>query len=135
MAHFAELDQNNVVLRVVVIDNRELTDPSGQENEELGIAFCKKTFGLGTNWKQTSYNGSFRGFYAGIGYTYREDLDAFIGISPHPSWILDTETLRWKAPIPEPSLTPEQIEQGCYYEWNEQDQSWVLITPTPQNQL
>ena len=71
MAHFAELDANNVVLRVIVVDNKDTSDVNGVEKEYIGAAFCEKLFG-GT-WKQTSYNGNFRKNYAGIGYTYYAD--------------------------------------------------------------
>ena len=77
MAHFARLDENNVVTQVIVVDNKDITDPhTGEEDEILGIAFCKKL--LGGKWVQTSYNNNFRKRYAGIGYTYDKALDAFI---------------------------------------------------------
>lgn len=133
MAHFAELDQNNVVLRVIVIGNEETHDVNGNENEELGIAFCRRLFGLNTNWRQTSYNGKIRFRYAGIGYTYDEVLDAFIQPKPYPSWILDPATADWTAPIPKPELTPEEIAQGYYYTWDEENQNWLLHVPQPQN--
>ena len=77
MAHFAQLDENNVVTQIIVVDNRDITDPhTGQEDEILGIAFCKKL--LGGNWKQTSYNNNSRVRYAGIGYSYNAALDAFV---------------------------------------------------------
>lgn len=76
MAHFAELDENNIVTRVIVIHNNELLDESGNELEQKGIDFCIAHYG-GT-WVQTSYNGNFRGSYAGIGYTYDKTLDEFI---------------------------------------------------------
>ena len=133
MAHFAELDQNNVVLRVIVIGNEETHDVNGNENEELGIAFCRRLFGLDTNWRQTSYNGNIRFRYAGIGYTYEEVLDAFIQPKPYPSWILDPTIADWIAPIPKPELTPEEIAQGYYYTWDEDNQNWLLHVPEPQN--
>lgn len=129
MAHFAELDQNNIVTAVVVIDNVQITDVNGIESEELGIAFCRRLFGVNTNWKQTSYNGNIRFRYAGIGYTYDPTLDAFITPKPYPSWILDPATADWKAPIPMPELTPEEIEAGYYYTWDEANQNWVLNLP------
>lgn len=75
MAHFAELDENNVVLRVIVVHNNELLDADGVEQEALGQAFCTNL--LGGNWKQTSYNGNFRKNYAGIGFTYDPVLNEF----------------------------------------------------------
>ena len=76
MAHFAELDENNVVLRVIVVHNNELLDADGVEQEALGQAFCTNL--LGGNWKQTSYNGTFRKNFAGLGYTYDPVLDEFV---------------------------------------------------------
>lgn len=75
MAHFAEIDENNVVLRVIVVHNNELLDENGIEQEQLGIQFCQNLFG--GMWKQTSYNSNFRGIYAGIGYIYNPILDIF----------------------------------------------------------
>jgi hypothetical protein len=75
MAHFAELNENNVVTRVIVVHNNELLD-NGVESEAKGIAFCKSLFG--GEWVQTSYNSNFRENFAGIGYTYDQELDAFI---------------------------------------------------------
>lgn len=76
MAHFAELNDDNKVLRVIVVHNNELLDQNGNENEQKGIDFCVNHFG--GRWVQTSYNGSFRGCYAGVDYTYDETLDTFI---------------------------------------------------------
>ena len=76
MAHFAELDSNNVVLRVIVVDNSECMDKDGNEVEAIGVAFCTKLFG--GNWKQTSYNARFRHNYASAGFIYDAVLDAFI---------------------------------------------------------
>jgi hypothetical protein len=75
MAHFAQLDDNNVVLRVIVVHNNDCKDAEGNESEAVGVAFCQSL--LGGNWKQTSYNGNMRGMYAGIGYTYNPILDVF----------------------------------------------------------
>jgi len=75
MAHFAQLDENNVVLRVIVVHNNECLDADGNESEAVGVAFCQNL--LGGNWKQTSYNGNMRGRYAGTGYTYNPTLDVF----------------------------------------------------------
>jgi len=78
MAHFAQLDENNVVMQVIVVNNAELLDESGQESEAKGIAFCQSLFG-GT-WKQTSYNANFRGKYAGVGDKYDPVVDEFIAL-------------------------------------------------------
>ena len=77
MAHFAQLDENNIVLQVIVVNNNELLD-NGVESEAKGIAFCQSIFGANTIWKQTSYNSNFRGTYAGIGYTYDPINDIFV---------------------------------------------------------
>lgn len=118
MAHFAELDANNVVLRVIVVSNVNTSTLDGTENESIGIAFCQQLFG--GNWKQTSYNGNFRKRYAGIGYTYDAALDAFITPQPYPSWTLDPVTTNWVAPVPYPT-------DGKDYTWNETTQSWDAI--------
>jgi hypothetical protein len=76
MAHFAKLDENNVVLQVIVVHNNEMLDSTGVEQEALGQAFCTNL--LGGNWKQTSYNGNIRKNYAGVGFTYNPMLDEFI---------------------------------------------------------
>jgi hypothetical protein len=77
MAHFAKIE-NNIVSQVIVINNEVITDENGVEQEQLGIDFCKSLFGKDTNWIQTSYNGSFRGKFAGIGDIYDSDNDEFI---------------------------------------------------------
>ena len=79
MSHFAELDENNVVLRVIVVNNTELLDANGVEQEALGQAFCTNLFG--GNWKQTSYNGNIRKRYAGVGFTYDPTLDEFVPLN------------------------------------------------------
>lgn len=116
MAHFAELDENNVVLRVIVVSNADTSDANGVEKEYIGAAFCERLFG-GT-WKQTSYHGNFRKRYAGIGFTYNADLDAFIAPKPYPSWTLDEELCDWVAPIPAP-------ENAGMHHWDESIQQWV----------
>lgn len=122
MAHFAELDSNNIVLRVIVVSNKETTDANGNEIESIGAAFCESLFG-GT-WKQTSYNGSFRKNYAGIGFAYRADLDAFVPPKPYPSWVLDQNTAQWQAPVPMPpdAFTGNPLK---IYLWDEATLSWV----------
>lgn len=116
MAHFAELDANNVVLRVIVVGNKDTADASGVEKEHIGAAFCERLFG-GT-WKQTSYNGNVRKNYAGIGYTYRADIDAFVPPKPYPSWILVEEIAQWTAPVPMPT-------DDKRYSWDEPTLSWI----------
>lgn len=120
MAHFAELDNNNIVTRVIVINNNELLDKDGNEVEQKGIDFCKTLFGQDTQWVQTSYNGNFRKNYASGGGTYNKELDAFIAKKPYASWILNTDNCRWEAPIAKP-------DQDKFYVWNEDILNWVEI--------
>ena len=122
MAHFAQLDANNVVTRVIVVANKDTADANGVEEEHIGVAFCEKLFG-GT-WKQTSYNGNMRKNYAGIGYTYNADIDAFAPPKPFASWVLNNETAQWEAPIPMPT-------DGKMYTWDEATTSWKETESTP----
>ena len=138
MAHFAQLDENNVVTQVIVVSNEDISDVNGNEVEEIGVAFCKKLLGANTNWKQTSYNNNMRVRYAGIGYTYNEELDAFIPPQPFASWTLDTDTADWVSPVvPAPELTEAEIEARSFYRWDEDEyqadniNGWVLFTPEP----
>jgi len=118
MAHFAKLDENNVVLQVNVVDNENLLDSNGIEQEEVGIAFLVQWSGGYANWKQTSYNGNIRKNYAGIGYVYDAVRDAFIPPKPYESWVLNEDTCTWESPVPYP-------EDGNYYVWDEATTSWV----------
>lgn len=127
MAHFAELDENNVVLRVVVIANADTHDINGIESEEIGIATCKKLFGVNTRWRQTSYNDGMRKRFAGVGSTYDEVLDAFVPPKVFSSWVLNTEEASWEAPVPMPQLTEEERAQGYRYTWNEDIVNWEKI--------
>jgi hypothetical protein len=132
LAHYAQLDENNIVTQVIVVANSDITDENGNEVEEIGIAFCKKLLGEDTNWKQTSYNNKIRVRYAGIGYSYNEELDAFVAPKPFASWLLDTETADWVSPIgPAPALTEAEIEARSFYVWDEENGVWKLITPEP----
>ena len=122
MAHFCKLDENNVVTEVHVVANRDTSDANGVEKEYIGQAFLEKLFG-GT-WKQTSYNGNIRKNYAGIGYTYNADIDAFVPPQPFASWLLNEETAQWEAPTP----MPEDAGTGeppKVYSWDEATTSWV----------
>jgi hypothetical protein len=118
MAHFAEIDANNVVLRVIVVANRDTADVNGVEKEHIGAAFCEKLFG-GT-WVQTSYNSNFRKNYAGIGHTWDAARDAFIPPKPFPSWVLNEDTCQWQAPIAMP-------DDGQRYVWDEATTSWFVM--------
>jgi hypothetical protein len=115
MAHFCELGPNNEVLRVIVVDNRDTSDASGIEKEHIGAAFCERL--LGGRWVQTSYNGNKRKNYAGQGYIFDEQRDAFIPPKPFASWVLIEETCQWKAPVDAPN-------DGQMYSWDEATTSW-----------
>ena len=110
MAHFAEINQNNVVLRVLVTDNN---DPNGDEGLQWLID------NLGGTWIKTSYNSTIRKNFASIGYTYDYERDAFIPPKPYPSFQLDEETCQWNAPTPYPT-------DGFTYTWNEAELAWEL---------
>jgi hypothetical protein len=120
MAHFAELNSENVVLRVIVISDTDCPDPA-PDNEAAGQAFIADVLGLAGEWKQTSYNGNFRGRYASAGYTYDESRDAFIPPQPFPSWTLDEATFQWAAPVPYP-------DDGEPYVWDENLLNWTPAT-------
>lgn len=118
MAHFAKLDENNIVIEVHAVHNNELLDENGNESELKGIEFLTNWSGGYSNWKQTSYNGNIRKNYAGIGYMYRADIDAFIAPQPYPSWTLDANA-KWQAPVDIPT-------DGDRYSWDEATTSWIL---------
>jgi hypothetical protein len=117
MAHFAKLDNNNNVLEVIVVNN-DVLDPINEE--QSGVDFLTEWSEGYTNWKQTSYNGSFRKNFAGIGCIYDSVRDAFIHPKPHNSWILNSETCQWESPVKYPN-------DGNFYLWDEVNQSWNLI--------
>lgn len=126
MAHFAELDENNKVLQVLVVSNN-ITTVDGVENEQLGIDFLNDLLPDSGTWVQTSYNRNFRFNYAGRSYTYDASNDAFYAPQPFPSWALD-ENFRWQPPVAQPVVEPN--EDGLidtFYEWNEETQTWDQI--------
>ena len=109
MAHFAELDENNIVVQVLVTDN---------DHPNEGYDWLVDTFG--GRWVQTSYNATFRKNFAGTGFTYDEDRDAFIAPKPFESWTLDEETCQWVAPVAYPT-------DGKIYTWNEENTNWEEV--------
>lgn len=111
MSHWAEVNENNIVVRVLVCDNN---DPNGDE----GYQWLVDT--LGGRWVKTSYNNNIRVRYAGVGYSYDERLDAFIAPKPYNSWILDDATADWVSPVPYP-------QDGKRYIWNEQELRWDVF--------
>lgn len=118
MAHFAQLDENNKVVQVVVLDNNDCLDENGNESEQVGVSLCKQLFGEDTNWLQTSYNASIRKSYAGVGFTYDSLKDAFIPPKPFQSWIFDEDIRQWHAPVPHP-------QDGGFYSWDENTLNWI----------
>lgn len=111
MAHFAEIDSNNIVVRVLVVPD---------DAEDRGQDYLANDLGLGGTWVQTSYNARIRKNYAGIGFTYDAERDAFIAPKPFDSWLLDEETCQWKAPVEYPT-------DGVMYKWNEDNKDWEAI--------
>ena len=118
MAHFAKLNDYNMVIEVVVVDNETL-DP--QNEEASGIAFLTEWSGGYTNWKQTSYNGTFRKNFAGKDSFYDALRDAFIMPKPYPSWIFNEDKCIWECSVPFPT-------DGKAYKWDEDTLSWVELT-------
>jgi hypothetical protein len=117
MAYFAQIDDNNIVVQVIRVNDSDCQNSDGFEDENVGIDFCKSLIGQETNWKQTSYNAKIRKHYAGIGYIYDQENDAFYAPQPYSSWILNETTFIWEAPIAVP--TDNKI-----YEWNEANEEW-----------
>jgi len=129
MASFAKLGLNGKVIEVQSVNNEVLHDANGVEQENIGIDFLTQLTGWAI-WKQTSYNTRsgthknggtpFRKNFAGVGYTYDEDRDAFIPPRPYPSWTLNETTCLWDPPVVKP-------DDGQNYEWNETNQTWDLV--------
>jgi hypothetical protein len=122
MAHFAEIGLDNVVQQVIVVDNAELLDENGVEQESIGREFCRNL--LGGTWIQASFNSQFRKNFAGAGYIYDSVRDAFIPPKPYPSWALEEQTCQWVAPVPMP-------EGNKLYCWDENSLAWVEATTQP----
>ena len=146
MAHFAKLGANGKIIAVLTLDNKDMLNADGVEDESVGQHYLERHNNWPAQmWIQTSYNTSqnkhssgdnskaFRGNYAGINYTWDEDNQIFWPKKPYASWVQDTTTASWKSPIGDaPALTAEQQSQneadthGWYYVWNEANQSWDL---------
>lgn len=116
MAHFAEIDSNNIVLRVLVVGNDQII-VDGEESEQAGKDLLSNL--LGGTWVQTSYNANFRKNFAGIGYEWRADLDGFVGAKPYESWVLNETTCQWEAPTAYPNDDNDYI-------WNENTETWDI---------
>lgn len=119
MAHFAQIDSDNIVTQVIVVSNNDCGGGDFPASEEIGAAFCHNL--LGGTWKQTSYNNNFRKRYAGIGYTYDAERDAFIAPKPYPSWALNETTCDWEAPVARPDTG--------FWVWNEEELQWDEVVP------
>ena len=146
MAHFAKLGANGKVIQVLTLDNKDMLNADGIEDEAVGQQYLERHNNWPAQmWIQTSYNTSgnkhnsgddskaFRGNYAGIGYSWDEDTNIFWPKKPYASWVKNTEDARWQSPIGDaPALTAEQEEQNeaethrWGYSWNEDNQSWDL---------
>ena len=129
MAHFAELDENNIVLRIVRVENAIL-DNNGVEDESKGVEFLNNLLGEST-WKQTSWMHNFRKNYARIGDSYDPSKDAFIPKKEYDSWVLNETTCRYEAPVAHPT-------NGKVCEWDEENQQWIncvdpVISPNMPN--
>lgn len=140
MAHFARLNQDNIVIRVCVVNNSKLLR-DGQEVEQLGIDYLKEVHGPDSIWKKTSIHGNIRGQYAVPGMIYDEELDLFLHKKvPFDSWTLDMEHYTWEPPILQPTLTEEEMSSGKRYVWDEnvyqndtndpKTQGWILLDPS-----
>tara|TARA_X000001382_G_scaffold128725_1_gene119091 strand:+ start:115 stop:492 length:378 start_codon:yes stop_codon:yes gene_type:complete len=123
MAHFAEIDSDNKVLRVVVACNDDVNANGGDQSESAAEHF--KTVAplsiLGVKWVQTSFNSNFRNTFAGVGSTYDEANDVFISLQPYPSWVLNN--FKWEPPVPKPE---NNIDNPVVYIWDEDNQQWVI---------
>lgn len=127
MAHFAKLGKGNIVERVEVVTNDIAT------TEQAGVDFLKSLYGNDTNWKQTSYNSNIRKNYAGLGYTYSVEKDAFISPQTHRGWKLNDETCKWEAPVAYPNTFTQNLTDDNgdpipdRYYWNENKLNWELM--------
>jgi hypothetical protein len=122
MAHFAQLDENNIVTNVIVIDNSVVNNLPFPESEPLGAAFCQSLYGENTVWKQTSYNASFRAIYAGNGCFYDATNDVFVAPQPHKSWTYNVQNQQWEAPVAMPTAP-----DGYQAIWDEIAQEWDVV--------
>ncbi len=125
MAHFAKLGTGNIVENVISINNSVITDANGIEQEKLGVDFINKLYNTRDVWKQTSYNNNIRKNFAGIGYQYDQQRDAFIPPKPFNSWVLNESTCLWNAPVAKPTA---ELEENQYYSWNESIINWEIKT-------
>ena len=145
MAHFAKLGSNSKIIQVLTLNNKDMLNADGVEDESVGQQYLERHNNWPAQmWIQTSYNTSggkhnsgddskaLRGNYAGIGHIWDEDNNIFYPKKPYASWVLDVPTASWKSPIGDaPALTAEQqadTSNSYHYDWNEDGQSWDLVT-------
>ena len=125
MAHFAKIDNQNIVLDVIVVNNNDIDNLPFPESEPVGVAYCQSLFGAEALWKQTSYNGNFRREYASLNGFYYLPLDVFVGPKPFPSWSFQASDATWQAPVPVPTIPDNYIAM-----WNEDYLEWdVILNP------
>ena len=142
MAHFAKLGSNSKVIQVLTLNNGDMLNADGVEDETVGQQYLERHNNWPAQmWIQTSYNTSagthnlggtpFRGNYAGIGYTWDEDNNIFYGKKPYASWVLNTTTASWHSPIGDApdDLTDEEKAANTHYVWNEDTGAWDKTTP------
>ena len=123
MASFVEIDASNIVIRGVVLDDKDTQDESGDEVESVGAKYLNE--GFGGTWKKTSYNRNIRKNYAGIGFTFDSVRDAFYAPQPYPSWILDEDICQWDPPVERPdNVYDENAKLITQYKWNEDIGAW-----------
>jgi len=126
MAYFAELDSNNVITRIIIIEDKHLKDIFGKEDDDIGIGYCKKYFNSLSKWKRVYHNPRTTDI-GGVGSIYDEQLGIFVLPQPFPSWSLNRESKKWDPPIPEPELTEEEKLKKMNYRWNEETKEWKLF--------
>ena len=137
MAHFAKLGSNSKVIQVLTLDNKDMLNADGVEDERVGQEYLERCNNWPAEmWIQTSYNTinnthksgdnskAFRGNYAGIGMIYDEDNDMFLPKKPYTSWVLNTAEARWQSPIGDAPALPAEEQTTHHYVWNESGQSW-----------
>jgi len=143
MAHFAKISDTSKVLTVLTLNNKDMLNADGVEDESVGQQYLERHNNWPAQmWIQTSYNTSrgthkdggtpLRGNYAGIGYTWDEDNNIFYVKKPYASWVLNTTTASWHSPIGDApdDLTDEEKAAETFYVWNEDAKSWDKTTPT-----
>jgi hypothetical protein len=129
MAHFALLNNDNIVIDIIAIDNKDILNSDGIENEKIGIDFCNSL--IPGKWLQTSYSRKFRKNFATIGMIYDQKRDAFITQQPYPSWIFNEETYQWQSPVPNKyeEYLKEYRKIGGITSWDETNQKWIYKGP------